>query len=75
MISKKRLLRLVKKAMETEEQVIPIYSNHGILFSDCLALDDSTRDRFVEVFSQLRDDSRRHREALETIFKTIEEEL
>ena len=75
MISKKRLLRLVKKALETEEQIIPIYTNHCRLFSDCLELDESTRQRFIEVFAQLRDDSRGHRETLDRLFQTIEEEL
>jgi len=75
MFHKRKLLRLIKKAIEMEEQVIPIYANHCSLFSECLEFDTSMRKRFLEVFTQLRDDSRRHKDTLENLIKTIEDEL
>ena len=75
MNSKKQILKLLKKTIATEEQIVPIYANHCRIFSEFLELDDSTRDRFIDVFTLLRNESRQHRELLNHVFQTIEETL
>ena len=75
MFFKRKLLRLVKKAVKMEEELIPIYSNHCSLFSNFLDFDSSTQQRFVEVLTQIRDESREHKEKLANLIKTIEETL
>ena len=66
---------MIKKAMETEDKLIPICANHCSFFSEYLELDSSVRDRFVEVFGQLRDDSRGHSDKLANLAKRVKEEL
>ena len=75
MISKRKLLRLIKKSLETEEKLIPIYANHCRLFSDYLEFDSSIREQFIEVFTRLRDDSRNHADKLDNLIKIVEKEL
>ena len=75
MTPKRKLLGLIKNALETEEKLVPIYANHCRFFSDCLEFESAMRERFSKVFAQLRDDSRRHRDMLANLVKTIEEEL
>jgi len=72
---KRKLLHLVEKAKETEEKLIPIYANHVMLFSECLAFDAALKEKLIGVFNQLRDDSRQHRDNLQQLLKTIESEL
>jgi len=75
MMFKKKLLRLTRKALETEEKLVPIYANHCRLFSDYLEFDSSVRERFLKVFGQRRDDCRNHGDKLASLVKIIEEEL
>ena len=75
MSTKKQILLLLKKAITTEEQIIPIYANHCRIFSEFLELDNSTRDQFIDVFTRLRKESRQHRELLDSVFQTFEETL
>jgi|GEM_PF-2606336 len=75
MMAKRKLLRLVEKAKETEEKMVPIYANHIMLFSECLDLDSSIKEKIIRVFTQLRDESRQHRDNLDHLLKTIREEL
>ena len=69
---KRKLLRLIKKALETEEEVIPIYSNHCALFSGYLDLDPELRRQLTDTFIELRDKSREHKEDIENLIKKIE---
>lgn len=75
MMFKRKLLRRLKDAMETEDKLIPICANHCTAFSEYLEFDSSMRERFAAVFGQLRDDSRGHSDRLSGLVKTIEEEL
>ncbi len=71
MTTKKTLVRLMTKAIKTEEEMVTIYANHGILFSECLELDSSIREKIVNTLLSLREGSRKHREKLQDIINTI----
>ena len=72
---KRKLLHLLMQALETEDKLIPICANHCMLFSDYQEFEPAVRERFVEVFSKLRDESRGHSDQLTNLIRIIEEEL
>ena len=75
MSRKKKILQLLKKAIDTEEQIIPIYANHCRVFAEYLDLDESTRNQFIDVFSRLKKESHQHRELLDRLFQSVEKAI
>ena len=70
---KQKLLHLLEKSMETEENLIPIYANHCTFFSGCLDINPDVRKKLVDTFLELRDKSREHKDNLESFLKNIKD--
>ena len=72
MTVKRQLLHLMKNAIAMEETLIPIYTNHCTLFSDCLDFGPDVTKQLIDTFVELRDTSREHRDIIERVTKALE---
>jgi len=74
MISKQRLLEIIRDGLRTEESAVDIYYSHIPATLRWLDLDDEARDTIGQSLAKMASDSRKHKEKMEGLLRTIQED-